>query len=184
MPILEILAALISLAGIFLAARGKVYSWPIGMVGVALTAWVAFDARLSGQVALQAVYMAASAYGWRYWHKSNNSGKGEVDFDNTSLLELGIGIAVAASACFWLRPLLSSFTPAGQLNGDAAITAFSLLAQYWLTRRKIGNWAVWVAVDAWSAVLFYQSGQMWMAAFFAVLVGVAGYGLWRHMNNE
>jgi nicotinamide mononucleotide transporter len=182
LSILEILAALISLIGIFLAARGKVVSWPIGMVGVALTAWVAYDARLGGQIVLQAVYMVASAYGWYHWHKSKDK-EGEVDFETLSFLELCLGIALAISPCFWLRPLLASFTSAERLNGDAAITAFSLLAQYWLTRKKIENWAIWIAVDAGSAVLFYQSGQIAMAVFFAVLVGVAGYGLWRHFRN-
>lgn len=179
---IEILAAIISLVGIVLAAKGKVLNWPISIVGIILTAFVAYEAKLGGQVVLQAVYFISSLYGW--WHWRRHAHAGQVSFDKAPLWEIGLAFAVAVGVSFGLRPALAGFTPAERLPADAAITAFSLLAQFWLTRRRIENWTVWIAVDVWSAVLFWQSGQMWIAGQFAVLVGVASWGLWRHIKSE
>ncbi len=178
---IEILAAIISLTGITLAARGKVVSWPISMVGIALTAWVAYGAKLGGQVVLQAVYMGTSAYGWWNWKKEEKGG--EVVFTHLPIRPIVLGLAIAVGASFGLRPVLESFTPVERLNADSAITAFSLLAQFWLTRKHTENWTVWIAVDVWSVMLFWQAEQYVMAGFFAALVGVAVFGLYRHRGK-
>src|SRR5512134_2156445 len=72
---LELAAAVLSALGVWLTARERIASWPVGIVGLVLYAWVFQQSRLYGEMGLQFVFVAISAYGWWHWvHGDRASG--------------------------------------------------------------------------------------------------------------
>jgi nicotinamide mononucleotide transporter len=73
------------------------------------------------------------------------------------------------------------FTDAALPPIDSALTAFSLVAQWWSTRKYIVNWVLWIAVDVvYTAVFAYK--QLYLTAglyAFFVLLAVWGLQAWR-----
>ena len=55
MALLEILGALLGVIGVWLMIRRNVWGWPVGIVQVALYAWIFFKAKLYSDAILQEV---------------------------------------------------------------------------------------------------------------------------------
>lgn len=175
---LEFFAMFFTLLCVWLATRGQVYTWPVGILATALTAIVAYKASIWGQLFLQLVYGASSFYGWWEWWQNRTGEK-----DNTvqikpllnSLVLLSL-LLVAAIGTFLFRIILSGQTTGEALQQDAALTSFSLLAQALLIWRYRENWAVWIAVDIFTTWLYFSQQLYWLAFCFLVLTILAVKG--------
>jgi nicotinamide mononucleotide transporter len=64
---------------------------------------------------------------------------------------------------------------------DAATTVVSLIAQYMLTRKLLGNWWCWIAVDV-AYIVMYASQHLYLTAALQPLfiaMCLAGWRRWR-----
>ncbi len=91
------------------------------------------------------------------------------------------GLAAGTAGSFLLGYGMARFTDAALPPIDSALTAFSLVAQWWSTRKYIVNWVLWIAVDVvYTAVFAYK--QLYLTAglyAFFVLLAVWGLQAWR-----
>lgn len=180
MNLLEIAAAVLTLAGVVLAVRSRIETWPVAIVGVSLYAVVFYQARLYGNMALQGVFAAFSAYGWHQW-LHGGEGRSRLPITRTPrpllLVAMGLGVAGTAVGAF----LLSRTRDAAAPLLDAALTAFSVVAQWLMTRRHVENWVIWVAVDVAYVALFLSQRLFVTAGLYAVFTVVAaqGYREWK-----
>lgn len=61
---LELFAASLGAIAVYLTVRQNPWCWPIGLVMVALYAWIFFEVKLYSDMLLQMVYAALQLYGW------------------------------------------------------------------------------------------------------------------------
>ena len=59
---------------------------------------------------------------------------------------------------------------------DAALTGFSLVAQFWMAQKRLQCWVLWFVLDVIYVGLFYYKGLYPTAILYAVFVGLAAYG--------
>jgi len=80
-----------------------------------------------------------------------------------------------------LAAFLKRFTDTDVPHADGFLTAGSLLGQLLLSRKKVENWQVWIAVDILYVGLYLYKGLMLTAILYAVFVVMAAIGLraWR-----
>ncbi len=81
---------------------------------------------------------------------------------------------------------LDRYTDSDVPYWDALPTAGSLVGQWWLARKWIDNWMVWLAVNLLSIGLFAYK-QMWLTALlYAVfaLLSVMGWLAWRRLHQQ
>jgi nicotinamide mononucleotide transporter len=163
----EIIAFLFGGAAVALAARESVWNFPVGM-GMSVAFGVLFlKAGLYANAALQIVYLALAAWGWRAWLRGGTR-RLTVQRASPRLLALTLaGIVVATAA---LYPLLRAVDdPAPFL--DSLTTGMSLGAQALLNFKRLETWHLWLAVDL-IYVPFYASQDLWLTA--AIYVGFLG----------
>jgi nicotinamide mononucleotide transporter len=176
---LEVIAAVFGLVSVFLSTRQNIWSWPTGIVNVALYTIVFYEGRLYGQMGLQTVYLALSVYGWYQWlhggaqktelHVSRASPRLLV---NLTALNIASWVALAAilrqtdAALPWL---------------DALLTTTSLVAQWMLTRKILQNWLLWIAVDIVYVPMFISQHLYATALLYAafLVLAVMGFVEWR-----
>ena len=72
MSIWEIIGTVLGVIGVWLMIRQSIVGWPVGLVQVAVYAWVFFDAKLYSDAILQIAFFLIQAYGW--WHWWNGTG--------------------------------------------------------------------------------------------------------------
>jgi nicotinamide mononucleotide transporter len=90
-------------------------------------------------------------------------------------------VAVAGSLfAVGLGWLLRTRTDAALPFVDGATTSFSLIAQWMTTRKWIGNWLIWIAVDVVYVGMYLSQGLYPTSGLYVVFLGlaVAGYREW------
>jgi nicotinamide mononucleotide transporter PnuC len=178
----EVAAALISAAGVWLTARRSPWSWPVGLVSVIAYAWIFIDAKLYSDTLLQVVFALLIVYGWHRWMRNlDDSGHVRVASLDTqsAVLHLTLGTAAALA----LGYAMHRWTDASLPWLDAALTAFSLVAQWWQARRHAAAWALWIAVDVIYVGEYAYKSLPVTAILYAGFVVLAAIG-WRAWHRE
>ncbi|PNU06649.1 nicotinamide riboside transporter PnuC [Novosphingobium guangzhouense] len=177
---LEICAVVVSFLGIWLTTRRNMLCWPVNLLACALYFKLFLDVRLYSDMVLQALFGLAILYGWIAWARGrDDSGSVVVGRLSPSAAIIGLAIgAVGALAAGWLT---HRYTDAALPWMDAALSSFSLVAQYWTARRKSASWLLWIAVDVLYVGMFAFKDLWLTAGLYAAMVALAvlGYRRWR-----
>jgi len=91
------------------------------------------------------------------------------------------GLALGALGSLLLGAVMAHWTDAAQPWLDAALTAFSLVAQWWMAQKRVQCWPLWIAVDVIFVGLFVYKELYLTAALYALftLLAVQGWRAWR-----
>jgi len=174
---LEAIAVVVSLVGVWLTIRRSMINWPVTLLACALYAVVFLRARLYSDMLLQGVFAAFAVYGWWHWQQGLRD-EGAVTVQPLPRYGWTVGIVVGGLGSILLGYLMHRYTNAALPWFDSALTSFSLVAQFWSTRKHIANWPMWVAVDAVYTGVYVSKHLYLTAGLYAFLVYLAILG-WR-----
>lgn len=164
---------------VWLYVRQRVWAWPVGIANSGLWLALFWNSRLYLDAGLQVVYVVLGLCGW-YWWVNGGTGRNELPVSRTRATEAAAlgGVAVAGTLLLW-------WAMAREADAlpfwDAVTTVVSLVAQYMLTRKLIGNWWCWIAVDI-AYVGVYSAQRLYLTAALQplfILMCVAGLRSWR-----
>lgn len=177
---LEPVAAAASIWAVWLTTRRRPWCWPIGLVSVLLYAWVFVGARLYSDALLQLAFAVLIVYGWVRWSQHLES-DGRVAIAPLDPRRAVRHVALGVLGAVALGAAMHSWTNAALPWLDAALTAFSLVAQWWQARRHVAAWWLWITVD-----VIYVGEYLWKdlvitAVLYVGLIALAIAGLraWR-----
>ena len=163
-----------------LAIREIPWCWPIGIGNAVLFLIVYVHARIYGAAGLQAVYVVVSIYGWYEW-LHGGTGHGRLAVSRTPA-RWGARLAVfGIAASLALGLVLKHRTDDVLPFPDAAVTAFSLVAQWMATRKWLENWLVWIVLNTANVTICVSQRLYPMSALYALflVLAVLGYREWR-----
>ncbi len=177
---LELISFVLSVLTVLLNIRQSHWAWLFSIVASATYALVFFDSRLYGDMGLQLVFIAVSVWGWYQWLRGAAGGTGLPVSRLGGRDRRAAGVAWLA-AFLLLAWFLKSYTDTDVPYADGFLTAGSLLGQLLLSRKKLENWHVWIAVDLLYVGLYLYKQLMLTAILYAVfvLMAVAGLRAWR-----
>ncbi|SFN71415.1 nicotinamide riboside transporter PnuC [Sphingomonas sp. OK281] len=180
MTSLEIVAVVVSFAGIWLTASRRMLCWPVSFVACALYFRLFLDVRLYADMVLQALFAIAILYGWVAWARGKDE-TGDVVVRSLRTSHAVMGLVAGATGAVAIGWFTSRYTNAALPWMDAALSSFSLVAQYWTARRHAASWLLWIAVDVVYVGMFVAKGLMPTAGLYAAMVALAiiGYRQWR-----
>lgn len=77
---------------------------------------------------------------------------------------------------------MSHYTHANLPWLDAALTGFSLVAQYWMAQKHMQCWLLWIVLDMIYVAMFITAGLDLAAVWYMVFTALAVYGglQWRY----
>lgn len=183
---LEFWGTVTNLACVYYAAREKMATWPLGILGILIYLVMFWQANLMGSALLQIFFLVMQVYGWYYW--TTNRGRNQTHRTkrlNGKELAIVLGTALAGYALtVWALP---AFFPEAVLPlWDAAILVGSVAAQQLLNRKVLENWFVWNSVDVISVVLYWQAGLFLTSITYAIFLAlsVKGFLDWRREMRE
>lgn len=180
LSLFELSAALVSAAGVWLTARRSPWCWPVGLVSVIAYAWIFIDAKLYSDTVLQVIFALLIVYGWHRWSR-HLDGSGHVRVAALDARSATLHLAVGTAAALALGYAMHRYTDASLPWLDAALTAFSLVAQWWQARRHAAAWWMWIAVDVIYVGEYAYKSLPITAVLYAGFVVLAAFGLraWR-----
>lgn len=181
---LEWIGAVVSVAAVWLTARRRMASFPIALVSVALYAGVFIEARLYSDALLQGAFALFIVYGWRRW-RAHLDDDGRVEISALPAGEALRDVAVGAVAALALGAGMHHYTDAALPWLDAALTAFSLVAQWWQSRRHVAAWWLWIIVDViYTGEYLYKSLNVTAVLYLGfVALAVLGLRQWQRAGH-
>ena len=173
LSLLELLAFISSIIGVWLGVFGPRKTWPWWSASSLLYAALFFQWKYYASGFLQFIFIAGAVAGWFGW------GPKGARPQRLTKRELRIwGLAYLIS-WFALYPILKKIGAAASLT-DAFGFVGSCIAQFLMVLQRYESWIVWVVVDS---VYTYQywHGKQYLTAilyFIFVLIAVGGWKRW------
>ena len=182
----------LSLAMVYCNIRQIHWGWPLAIASSILYGYVFWNTQLYGQAALQMMFIAMAAWGWRQWLRGQTLTAPSTETNTAQALPISLlrrherlrllGVTILVWVlCTWV---LAEFSESTVLYWDALITALALLGQYLLGRKKIETWWIWLVVNILTIALM-ASQDLWLTALlyfvFAVL-SVVGLKTWQKQD--
>jgi nicotinamide mononucleotide transporter len=175
----DLLGFVTGLACVWLAARGNIWNFPVGILNGAVLGVVFLNQRLFADAALQVVFIVLGVRGLQQWLAGNNARETSPVF-RVRVGELG-GLALAGLILTVLLWVVLGWLKGSAPIADALITSLSVCAQWLLNRRVLENWVLWVVVDVISIPLYLSRQLPLIAALYVVFLAlcVQGYRRWQ-----
>lgn len=173
---LELVSILLSVATVWLNIRQSHWAWLFAIISSAAYGLVFYGSRLYGDMGLQLVFITVSFWGWYQWLHGDDT---HDQLPVTSLTMRGRWAAIAGwgAGFLLLAWFLKTYTDTDVPHADGFLTAGSLVGQLLLSRKKVENWHVWIAVDVLYVGLYLHKHLFLTAVLYAAFVGMAVVGL-------
>ena len=172
MTIIEIIAAFLTLIGVFLSGRQLRVNWLFGIAGAAIYTFIFYKSVLFAEAALQVWYIVLGAIGWINWSSQNEDF--EIYHLNWRIATISAIITIVLSV--GSGRLLDVFSSSDVPYLDASLAISGLVCTWFLTKRILENWLIWIVIDLLSACLYIYKNLYASAGLYFILAILAAYG--------
>jgi nicotinamide mononucleotide transporter len=183
--LLEIVSFVLAVITVWLNIRQTHWTWLFAILSSATYGVVFIESRLYGDAGLQLVFILVSIWGWSQW-LHGGAGHHALQVSRLSTLERWLCMLAWLAGFGLLSLFLRRYTDTDVPHIDGFLTAGSLLGQFLLSRKKLENWQVWIAVDVLYIGLYIHKNLMLTALLYALFVAMAVIGLraWRQSERR
>lgn len=190
MSYLEFFGVVVGSVSVWLSARANVWSWPLGIVSVALLFFLFYQVQLYPDMLLQVFFFVTNIIGWWQWTHpapAEADRRQELRISSTSVrgLVLSTVAVVVATAALgsaaehlhdWLPYVFSQ--PSAFPYLDSFTSVLSIWATFLMMSKKLACWFVWLLADVVLTYLYFVKGIKFLGLEYAVFCLIAGYGAW------
>ena len=179
---LEIIAIVFTVICVLLTIKQNIWCWLTGIVSIIAFSLLYFEGKLYSLLAIQSIFLIQSIYGWWNWGKGVKDKELPVTSVGFRIL-LHLGLTVVACGVF--ATYLDSYTDSSMPILDSLGAGVSLLANYYLTRKKLEAWPLWMLVNAILAGLFIHQEVYGLALleFGLLVMSIKGFFEWNKNLN-
>jgi nicotinamide mononucleotide transporter len=178
MSLLESIAFVVSIAGVWLTTTRSLWNYPLSLLSVALYGAIFYKAKLYADMGLQAIFAGAVLYGWWQW-THGRSATGDVLITRIRTDEAVFCLAAGVVVTGTLGSLLAAHTDASLPWVDSSLFSASLIATALAARRNIESWWMWIIVDTFYVGMYGFKHLYLLAVLYAIFVALAALGLRR-----
>ncbi|HLD65727.1 MAG TPA: nicotinamide riboside transporter PnuC [Pseudomonas sp.] len=180
MSSLELFAATLGVIAVWLTVKQNPWCWPIGLVMVLLYGWIFFEVKLYSDMLLQGVFAVLQLYGLWQWTRGGGQQHG-CAVSRLSMPGLVLSLLIGTAGSLALGYLMATYTDAAAPWLDAALAAFSLVAQTWMAQKRLECWPLWFVLDVLFVGLFISKGLYPTAGLYGLfcLLALQGWLTWR-----
>lgn len=195
MSYLEFFAVIFGLIAVFLSARAQVWSWPMGIINVALAGVFYYQIQLYPDMFLQVFFFITNVMGWWRWThpkpaEENKNRELKVSTMNRRqfafLTLLGIGgtfvIGTLASQLHDWFPVLFNL-PSSYPYADSCILVMSVITTFLMIQKKIECWIIWILIDVIATYLYFLKNAYFFSLEYLVFTVIAAFGLWHWVRE-
>jgi nicotinamide mononucleotide transporter len=181
---LEIIAIIITILSVILAVRIKVSQYPIGIIGTILYFFVFWKVQLYASAWLQVYFTIIQFYGWWYWLKGDKGNEPKITNWNWKIIIYVTLIGLIFS--YGVSEIIGKYTDAKMAFLDSLIFGLSVVAQFFLDRKKMQHWFFWGSVNILSIIVYFSQGLTFSAILYCGLLYnvFIGYRVWKKELNS
>lgn len=186
MSLFEIIGTVLGVAGVWLMIRQNIWAWPVGLVQVAVSGWIFYEAKLYSDTILQGFFFAIQVYGWWHWLRGTGAGHAALPVTRLRGRVVLAWTAIGVAGTIAWGEMMRRMTDAALPHWDAFILVFSLIAQWWQARKRLECWTGWMAVNLVAVGVYWAKDLRLYAGLYLVFFGmaIAGHLAWRNSMEE
>jgi nicotinamide mononucleotide transporter len=196
MSYIEFFGTIFTIWCVWLTAKAKVLSWPVGIIGTVLYLALFYQISLYSDLFEQSYFLVTSFIGWWVWlhprtrTEANKDDELKIGRNSARQNWICVGVIAAGTALLtWVTVNLNVWLPsyfpepAAFPFLDALTTAMSFTAQWLLTRKRLENWLLWIVVDAIDVWLYWAKGVKFVSIEYCLFFFIASYGFFKWLRE-
>ncbi|GAA4305300.1 nicotinamide riboside transporter PnuC [Nibribacter koreensis] len=176
----EVVGFVTGLLCVWLAVKQNIWTFPLALISALFYVVVFKDALLFADMGLQVMFAVLNFYGWYLWLYKGGK-RVERPVTKTHNWQWGVLVVLVPVFTYGLGRYLDMTTEADIPYWDAGTTGVSLGAQWLMSRKKLENWLLWLAVDIVYVPIYLYKELYLTAILYAIFIPMAwmGYRDWR-----
>ncbi|MEI6408438.1 MAG: nicotinamide riboside transporter PnuC [Bacteroidota bacterium] len=173
---LECTASVLGAISVWFVVKRNIWAFPIGIVMVLLYIIIFYEAKFYSDMILQIIYVVMQMQGWYLWSQSDRAEDDKITIDQFGATQWRNTGILQVLGTIGLGYTMHRFTDAALPWVDAFTTTMSLLAQWWMNKKYLENWLLWIAVDViylyqYSAKQLYLTTGLYAIFLFMAIIG-------------
>jgi nicotinamide mononucleotide transporter len=195
MSYVELFGTILTLWSVWLIAKRRVLTWPVGIVSSLFYLVLFYQIKLYSDTIEQLYYIITNLYGWWAWDKSPQDNGQVIGVRYSRSKQVGQWIVLTLIMSTILGVLMSrihlllpaQFPEAASLPYlDALTTIMSFTATWLMIQKKVECWIYWIIVDVIGIGLYFVKDVRFVALLYGVLLILAinGFRLWHRLSNH
>ncbi|WP_316806093.1 nicotinamide riboside transporter PnuC [Pedobacter agri] len=195
MSYLEFFAVVTGVLSVILSAKASIWSWPVGIVNVFLSAFFYYQIQLYPDMFLMAFFFVTNILGWWRWANPKPEEEDKRKELKVSFMPrkqfytwLAVGIAgtiligaLASQLHNWF-PLLFNL-PSAYPFVDSFILVMSVITTFLMIQKRIECWIIWLMIDIVATYLYFLKGAMFFGVEYIVFTIIAAFALWNWIKE-
>jgi len=195
MSYLEFFGTIFTGWSVYLAAKNKISTWPVSILGIILYGFLFYQIQLYSDLFEQIYYFVTAFWGWYLWSHTKSNSEAEQPITSStrnqnilsvlSIVILTLSLTQFMGSIHLIFPKLFPVAASYPLI-DSFTTVMSFIATIYLAKRQIENWYLWIVVDVIGVWLYYQKGVIFLSVLYlAFLVNaIYGYLKWKKLLKK
>lgn len=184
---LEAGAVITGILSVWYAKKQNILVYPVGLIGTSITVYLLYRAHYFGDMVVNGYYSLMSVYGWYVWsHQS--AGDEALQVSRTNVREKIIGVALFILTIVVILVVYSLFNYELQTENyfDILTSGIFFTAMWYMARKKIENWTLWIIGDIIAIPLYAYRGLGMLALQYLIftILAVQAYVAWKKILNS
>lgn len=174
MSTIEIVATFFWVLTVYFTVKQNIWLFPTGLVMVTLYIFIFYEVKLYSDMILQIIYVFMNIYGWYYWLKQGERTEEDIlKITTLSWKQRGKWFLVWIVWSIWVGYMMKTYTDAVLPLMDSSLAVGSLIAQWFLSKKILENWYIWVTLDVFFIGMFYYKGLYLTAGLYGIFLVLA-----------
>ena len=184
---LELFAAVLGVLSVWYAKKNKILVYPTGLISTLIYVWILFKNQLLGDLIINVYFFLMSIYGWFFWsRKDEGIVKNKISRLNLNESIFGIIIFIFGFIIVMSIYNISNWKESYVSLIDTLTTAIFCSAMWFMARRKIEHWILWIIGDIISVPLYIYKGLFFTSIQYLIFtfIAILGYITWLKELNK
>jgi nicotinamide mononucleotide transporter len=179
--LLEIIVFIFGILSVYFAKKENILVYPTGLITTVLSVYIMYNAKYYADMSINIYYSIMSIYGWFQWKKITNGKILSISRTNNSEKIIGIILfIITAIVCVFIYHFFDYKLQANNYL-DIFTTSLFFTAMWYMARKKIENWTLWIIGDIIVVYIFFDR-QLYIIAFQYIIftiLAVSAYIQWK-----
>ena len=181
---LEFFAAVLGIMSVWFAKKNKILVYPTGIISTLIYVWIIFKNQLLGDSIINAYFFLMSLYGWFFWSRKDD-GIFQNKISRLNLNELIFGLIIFVFSFISVKYIynISNWDESYISYIDTLTTSIFCSAMWFMARRKIEHWILWIIGDIISIPLYFHKGLYFTSIQYLIFTIIAILGLYTWLKE-
>ena len=178
---IEIIVFIFGILSVYFAKKENILVYPTGLIATILSVYIMYKAQYFADMSINFYYTVMSFYGWYMWKKGSNSEALKITRTNNKEKIIGVILfLITAVICVFIYQF---FDYKLQINNylDVFTTSLFFVGMWYMARKKIENWTLWIIGDAICVYIFFDR-QLYIIAIQYIIftiLAISAYLEWK-----